>query len=177
MKRVLTRTLIAETLECMRIWDSLEEIGDCLVWTGSVNKYGYPQYKSSTENKCRLVRRMAWKFAGGTINYRVPLGCKCGDRKCVNPEHLYQSSTQAIAKKAAQRGAWSSVTRAAKIAATKRAKGKLTMEQAREIRLSNESGPALAAIYGVNKSLINGIKSGRNWREYANSNPFAALMR
>ena len=53
----------------------------------------------------------------------------------------------------------------------------LTIEQAREIRMSDESGPVLALRYGVDKSLINGIKAGRNWKEYSNTNPFAGLMR
>ena len=48
------------------------------------------------------------------------------------------------------------------------------MEQVREIRLSEDSGPVLAERYGVNRSLIGGIRRGTAWRDY--SNPFAGLM-
>lgn len=166
-----------ETMECMRIWDSLEELGDCLVWTGSLNKYGYPQYKSYVADGCRLVKRMVWMFHGRAIGYRVPIECTCGDKKCLNPAHMRPTTTKAIAKRAAKNGAWSSPIRAAKISASKRSAAKLTVEVAREIRLSKESGRKLAQLYGVNRTVINGIRSGARWKEYTNTNIFAQLMR
>jgi len=165
-----------ETLECMRIWDNLEEIGDCLVWTGSINTYGHPQYKSTVEHGCRLVRRMVWLFSGRSIGYREPLTCTCGDIKCLNPDHLRRTTTQAIAKQAAKRGAWKSLTRAAKISAKRRTSNvaKLDIEKAREIRLSDEPSRVLAARYGVNRSVVSGIRAGTRWREY--TNPYQQLM-
>jgi hypothetical protein len=175
-ERILTSTLIAETLECMRIWDQIEELGNCLNWTGSTNRYGYPQYKSTTHGKCRLVRRMVWKFSGKEIERRKPLGCKCNDRQCVNPDHLFPTTTKALAQKAARAGGWTGLARAAKISANRRKSSiaKLTIEQAREIRMSEESGPVLALRYGVNRTVINGIKAGTRWKDY--SNPFAGLI-
>lgn len=167
--------LIAETLEIMRFLDSTVEEADCILWTGCTNKDGYPIYKAYGCG-CRLVRRGMFELTKGPLLPRIPIGTKCGERKCINPDHLFQSTTQQIAKRAAKRGAFSSATRAAKIAKSKRAKGKLTIEKAREIRMSDESGPVLALRYGVDKSLINGIKAGRNWKEYSNSNPFSGLM-
>ena len=66
--------------------------------------------------------------------------------------------------------------RTAKIAKTRRHSNvnkKLDIDKAREIRMSTESGPVLAARYGVNRSLISRIKRGTDWKDYAN--PYAAL--
>ena len=88
----------------------------------------------------------------------------------------HEQHARDAAQRAAKKGAWKGKARAAKIASTRRANinKKLDMDKAREIRMSTESGPVLAARYGVNKSLINGIKRGTAWKDY--SNPFAALM-
>ena len=51
---------------------------------------------------------------------------------------------------------------------------KLTIEKAREIRLSPDSTVTLVKRYQVDRSLIQGIKAGKRWRDY--SNPFAGLM-
>lgn len=168
-------TEVETILEMMRILDSTEEVGDCILWTGAIGNAGHPIYKPRGCG-CTLVRRAMFELAGGELEPRIPIDTRCGERTCVNPDHLFKATVSGIAKRAARKGAWKSKTRAAKIAAAKRAKGKLTIEQAREIRMSTESGPKLAAIYGVNKSLITGIRSGRNWKEYSNSNPFAGLM-
>lgn len=170
-----TNVLVAETLEIMRLLDSTVEEANCILWTGATSSTGHPIYKPHGCG-CQLVRRKMFELTRGDLTPRVPIDTICGERRCINPAHLRQSTIQDIAKKASKKGAWSSQLRAAKIAAAKRAKGKLTMEQAREIRMSAESGPKLAARYGVNPSLINGIKRGKNWRESANTNPFAGLM-
>ena len=49
----------------------------------------------------------------------------------------------------------------------------MTLEMAREVRASNESGPVLAKRYGVDRSLIGSIRRGEVWKDY--SNPFDGL--
>jgi len=168
--------LIAETLEIMRIMDSTAEEADCILWTGATGQSGHPIYKPQGCG-CTLVRRAMFELTKGSLQPRVPIDTTCGERRCINPAHLVESTVQAVAKRAAKRGAWGGVKRAAKIAATKRLKGKLTIEAAREIRMSDDTGKNLAARYGVHVSLIKGIKAGRAWKEYTNTNPFAGLMR
>lgn len=165
--------LVADTLELMSILDRTEEYGDCLLWTGAVTDTGHPIYKPHGCG-CTLVRRAVFRLCGGVLIPRVPIDTRCEEKRCLNEAHLFQSTIAKIAQKAARRGAFSGFSRKAKIAAAKRLKGKLTMEQANEIRMSQESGPVLAARYSVNKSLINGIKRGKNWRDF--SNPFNQLM-
>ena len=172
-KRILTRTLVAETLQLMALIERTEEYGDCILWTGATSNRGHPIYKPYG-CPCTLVRRAVFSLTIGPLVPRQPIDTTCEERRCINPAHLARSTTQKIAQKAGARGAWSGLARKAKIAATKRGQMKLTLEQARSIRASTETGPVLAARYGVNKSLVNNIKRGVAWREY--SSPFAGLL-
>lgn len=170
-------TEVETIIEMNWILSNCEEIGDCLIWQRSVNADGNPQYRPMYADMSKLVRRTMFRLNGGTIGHRVPLGSHCGDKRCVHPDHHYKSSMQAAARKAAKKGAFSGPAKCAKIAAMKRrTEAKLTMEIAREIRMSEESGPVLGARYGVDASLIRGIKNGTRWKEYSGSNPFAGLM-
>lgn len=152
--------------------DRSEEVGECWIWKQAVSKGGYPIMKLKGCG-CQLVRRVAAKLAGHELAPRQPVATSCSERLCVNPAHCKPSTIRAIAKKAGKAGAWSTPKRSAKIAAAKRAKGKLTAEQAAEIRASTESGPILAARFGIHKSMVNNIKRGDSWRDY--TSPFAGL--
>ena len=165
--------LIANTLEMMAILDRTVEEGECLLWTGATGDSGHPIYKPNGCG-CTLVRRAMFRLAGGELIPRQPIDTRCGDKLCLNAAHLVQSTIAKIGQRAARRGAWSGLARKVKIAKAKRGKMKLTEEKAREIRESSESGPVLAARYGVNKSLVNGIKRGVAWRDYT-PNPWAGL--
>jgi hypothetical protein len=178
-KNPRTQTLIDETMLMMRVVMNIEEVGDCWEWTGAVGNTGHPiihlrqPIEGMPRKGCALVRRFVFMLNGGKLVDRKPLDCKCGNKLCVNPAHIKQSTTSKVAKRAAQNGAWKGEARARRISAAKRAKSKLNIELAREIRLSPESGPVLAARYGVDKSLVNNIKRGTIWRDY--STPFAGL--
>ena len=163
---------VDDMLELMHILDRVVEEGECLLWTGYLGSSGHPMIK--VRKKCRLVRREVFRLCCGNLVPRQPIATRCDERCCVNPAHLFPSSISSIGKKAAKLGAWKGQLRNAKIAATKRAKGKLTIEQAREIRMSTESGPVLARRFNVNTSLINGIKRGSAWKDYAN--PYVSLI-
>lgn len=171
-------TEVETILEMMWILSNCDEIGDCLIWNRSVNADGNPQYRPAYEGMSKLVRRTLFRLDGRTIGHRIPLGSHCGDKRCVNPDHHFPSTMKAVARKAALRGAFSGIAKGAKIAAAKRiTEAKLNLETAREIRMSAESGPKLAARHGVDASLIVRIKAGKCWKEYPSTNPFAALIR
>ena len=170
-------TLVAESLLMMRVVDKIDDDGECWMWAGALSNEGHPiihlRQPVYGHTGCLTVRRFVWLLTHGILQPRAPIGCTCGEKLCVNPAHLYQSTVSKVGKIAAKNGAWKGRDRAIKISMTKRASAKLDIEKAREIRLSLESGPALAARYGVHKSLINGIKRGTVWRDH--SSPFAAL--
>lgn len=158
-------------MDLQTIRERCEEVGDCWIWQGCASP-GYPLVKINGRGAV-LVRRLVCELDGRPPAPRQPVASRCNEKLCCNPAHLFPSSIQAIAKAAAKRGAFSGADRAAKIAATKRAAGKLTMQKAREIRMRTEAAHVLAPIYGVDKSLINKVRSGRAWRDM--SSPFAGL--
>ena len=183
-KNPRTQTLIDETMLMMRVVMNVEEVGDCWEWTGSVTKdTGHPiihmrqPVQGMPRTGCMTVRRLVFMLNGGTLVPRLPIDCKCGNRLCVNPAHLVQSSIQKIAQRAAknadQTGAWKSEDRRRRISLAKRQKAKINLDIARDIRMSPESGPVLAERYGIDKSLVSSIKRGVIWRDY--SSPFAGL--
>lgn len=172
--RVMTQALISETLAMMSIIERTEEYADCMLWTGAVGDSGHPIYKPVSGGCCTLVRRDLFRMVTGSIVPRAPIDTRCGEKRCLNPAHMFQSTVSAVAQRAAKRGAWLGLARRAKIAASRRGTMKLTEEKAAEIRGSSESGPVLALRYGVDKSLVNNIKRGVAWRDYRN--PFLALM-
>lgn len=165
-----------ETLLSMRIMDGVEEVGDCWLWQRGTTPHGYPIMKIAGFGCCH-VRRVVATLVGHQLATREPVETTCNERCCLNPAHLRPSNSRQIAKSAAKRGAFSSLTRRIKIAKNRRmANGvKIDIEKAREIRASSESGPVLAKRYGIAKSAINRIKRGEAWIEYQD-NPFAGLF-
>lgn len=157
------------------IHDRCDEVGDCWIWKGATGAQGYPIVRRRPA-ACLLVRRVAVELDGRPAKPRQPVTATCGDKLCCNPAHLKPSTPAAIARVAAAKGSFATPERAARIAASKRksSQAKLTMEQAREIRMSEESGPVLAERYGVNRSMIGSIRRGTAWRDY--SNPLAGLV-
>lgn len=158
------------TLE--KIKSRCEEVADCWIWQGYTTQTGYPMAKIG--GKVQLVRRVVCELDGRKPAPRQPVASTCNEKRCCNPEHTFPSTIQAVAKAAAKRGAFSTLSRRAKIAATKRAAGKLTMDKATEIRLRTEPAHMLAPIYGVDKSLIVRVRAGKAWRDLSSS-PFAGL--
>ena len=147
------------------------EDGDCWEWTGYCAN-GTPSV--SHAGKMISVRRLFTELLGGKLRegYYVP---KCGNKLCVNPDHIAYNDPKQHMRKAA-RVALKSPTRRLKIQIHKRATvGKLTQEKADEIRSSSEASRVLAAKYGVDKSIICRIKNGQAWVNL--SNPFAGLIR
>jgi hypothetical protein len=170
-------TLVKESLLMMRVTMNIEDNGNCWIWTGAVNQQDHPiihlRQPLYGHKGCLTVRRYVFLLTHGVLPPRQPIGCRCGDKLCVHPDHLFLSTPSKIAKLAAKRGAWKGQARAMKISIAKRTAGKLDADKAAEIRMSDESGPVLAARYGVDKSLINNIKRGNVWKDYGN--PFAGL--
>jgi hypothetical protein len=172
----MTEEFKPDTAMMERIALHCTECGDCLEWNGSASKsktgLRYPNMRINGETK--LVRRVVYEAARGPIRAKHAIRTTCGNDICVNPDHLSMNTTAQISQIAAKAGKFSGLARSAKIAKYRRIHdAKLTLDQAMEIRLSSESGPEIAARYGINRSLAVRIKNGKAWRDY--SNPFMSL--
>ena len=168
--------LLALTHLCIEIEENSTPQGDCVCWTGRVTSEGdHPVMRHYGKDK--LVRRLLWTAIFGDVPAGQQLRTKCRNTLCVNIDHFKPMTHARIGKLAAKETGWPGFAlRRMRIAASRRADApKLTMEIARTIRASDESGPVLAARHNINKSLVNRIKRGQSWAESVSS-PFAGLL-
>ena len=151
--------------------DRIVEDGDCWRWTGSVTARRHPQV--SLDGRPVLARRAAWALAHGPIPAGRILRNTCGLWLCVHPDHARLTTYKGVADECAGLGLMAGKLRAARIAQTQRAAGKVTAEMAREIRTSDESCRTLARRHGISVTWAHRIRRGIAWRDYAS--PWAAL--
>lgn len=156
------------------IYARCEDLGECLRWTGTTCNHVPQMYRSNGRGSGTKkagtywsCRRIVFEERAGPIPpgmFPVPM---CRDKMCVRFEHLRLLTSKQIGQLAAKEGKFSSPMRCAAISAGVRRSGqaKLTIEIAREIRASSESGKDIARRLGVDKSLPPRIRRGEAWRE------------
>jgi hypothetical protein len=69
----------------------VDRSGSCHLWTGSTNGTGYGDLR--VDGEYLLAHRFAYEIAHGPIGVGLVVDHKCGNRLCVNPDHL-QAVTQ-----------------------------------------------------------------------------------
>ena len=130
---------------------SINENG-CHDWTGSIMPNGYGQFHKN--GKTAYAHRVAFELANGAATDFVLH--KCDNRKCVNPEHLFSGT--------------SADNMADMVAKGRQAHGhrnghaKLNAEKVKAIRSEIGLHREIGAKYGVTRSLVSMIRSGRIWR-------------
>lgn len=149
------------------------EEGECLIWTGHVSNDNLPIISENRVKKS--ARRKLYEAVKGVeLKPRQLVRMRCNVLLCMNPEHMRVMDVADVRKQDGKAGKYS--TPAMQIIRTRsaRARGKLTLEQAREIRQSPLSLRKLAQQYGVDKSNIAQIKRGQAWIDH--ENPFAGMF-
>ncbi|MCU0939712.1 MAG: HNH endonuclease [Burkholderiaceae bacterium] len=139
--------------------------GGCLVWAGCLTDSGYPRVWTG---KRHLGRRFLVELMRGRA---VPKGyvvtATCGKRACVAPEHLrvvLHSANQA------QRITNKPADVRIRMTAARRARAKLDMDKAREMRrraAEGETATSLARHFGVSLRTACCVIAGRFYRETA----------
>ena len=139
-----------------RLYNSarLDETG-CWVWAGARDAHGYGML--SINNNTRRAHRVAYEAFCEEIPQGMVICHSCDNPSCINPAHL-RVGTQAdnVADREA-RGRRD--VKGAKIGTSK-----LTEAQALEIKASSAPTAELARYYGVDKSNIWAIRSGKSWK-------------
>lgn len=130
---------------------------ECWPWIKSRIGDGYGKMSSVTiAGEYRLdeyAHRVAWAFENG----RWPAPGKaimhsCDNSWCVNPNHLSEGTYGQNAVDRPRTGKWFGIGRG---------NGKVTLEQALEIRNSSERQIVLAERYGVSQPTISRIRTGK----------------
>lgn len=152
----------------------VREDGGCLRWRG----YSCNGHPGGTIDGWRfLVRRALYEEQRGPIPKGKVIRCTCETPDCINTEHFKLTTYKAVALECGALGLMSGQVRSARIAAVKRAgaQAKITQDDARAIRASDEPLAIVARRYGITPSTASRIRRGTVRREFV-GNPFAGLF-
>lgn len=87
-------------LKPLRVWEyksladmmlKSETAGDCVLWTGTLDKSGYGRMGFQRERNV-LVHRVAYFLSTGEDINGSQIHHTCATRRCFNPEHLQRAS-------------------------------------------------------------------------------------
>lgn len=121
-------------------------MSECILWTGAVTNRGYGQATRSQPRRKVYVHREAWENANGPIPAGRTIHHRCGQRTCLNVEHME------LLTRAEHAGVGGH--------------GKLTAADADEIRRRVEGGERqvdLARAFDVSRALVCKIMARRVW--------------
>lgn len=146
---------ILTILQTARFWSNIDvrEDNECWEWKRSVDSKGYGTVRLN--GKTQAAHRIAYSLAYGEITSEA-IRHTCDNEKCCNPLHLIEGSH---AENVADR-----VIRNRSAIGQKNGRAKLTLEQVKEIIMSQESTATLAIKYGVAKRTIQMARNGENWK-------------
>lgn len=148
--------------------------GECLIWTNKTDKGQSPRLY--VEGQRLYVRPLLWELVK---EFKPPsdrrVTTTCGNRLCVNPDHLRLASPKFICQREGKAGTYSSPAKSRKIALKLREKSALTDAAVAAIRQGDEDSLEVAERYGISKAYVNMIRRGEFRKDYAN--PFAGLVR
>lgn len=157
--------------------NSIED-GDCWIWRLACSSHGTPKVTivDDAKQKQWAVRRYIATLLGMDIEGKLVTN-KCGDPRCVCPDHILVVTKKQMANLIVKRTGYPfKIERNARISASQRRNvGKLTPAIVAEIRQSDATLRELSEKYGVAKSTVGDIKNFEAWKDY--SSPFAGLMR
>lgn len=155
MKKLKSR-LSAKYAE--RFWSKVNIAGpdDCWEWTASRDKDGYGRF--CMEGRRRRANRIAYMFANGFDPCRLGVLHTCDNPACCNPNHLWLGTCLDNNKDRERKH------RSADLRGENAHTVKLTEEQVRYIRQSNDTGISLANQFDVTPSNISLIRNRKNWR-------------
>lgn len=139
-----------------RFWPRVDKTGDCWLWTGPVKRDGGGKFTVGRKSLRPAVA--SYQLCLGPVPRRRIVLASCGNRLCVNPDHL-------VLAEAKERTALM-VQRRRHQFGEKQYSAKLSDQDVLEIvrrYRAGEKGVDLAREFGVMKTCISSIVNGRNW--------------
>lgn len=142
----------------IRIAAKAEQERECLIWKGATDKKGYGMVWV-TPTGCMLVHRATWIDHNGPIPRGMIVMHACDRPPCINLSHLSLGTQTDNQRDAVQKGRH--------VRGERNGTAILTNAQVREIKqrlAAGESPNRIAPGYGMSKSAIWSIKTGRKWK-------------
>lgn len=153
-----------------RFWQHVRISGTdaCWGWTSAVSIHGYGRFK--VNDKMIAVHRYSYWLAYGELPTNLDICHKCNNRRCVNPVHLYAGTAKENVADAIKAGTHHNFvkTRTSGLAPKGESQPKALLIESQVLDIyrrchAGESHRAIAAEYGVGKTTITNIHSGRSW--------------
>jgi hypothetical protein len=141
-----------------RFWEKVDRSSGCWTWRAQRDAKGYGLFAVSRGVPGR-AHRIAWELEYGPIPGGSWVLHRCDNPPCVRPEHLFLGDAAVNARDAQQKGR--------RAAGERHGIAKLTTAQVAAIRLARargETGPSIAARYGVSKTTVYHIATKKTWR-------------
>lgn len=130
-------------------------LNGCIEWQGSINKYGYGL--TNINRKTVTAHRAMYALKVGPIPDGAFLLHTCDNPKCVNPEHLVIGDTNQNMADMVTKG------RQYKPVGSMNNMSKITEKEALEIFNGDGCFQDIADAYGISRSTVSMIKSGKRW--------------
>jgi len=139
-----------------RFWENIIKRGpnDCWRWLGSITQGGYGRI--TIQGKTYNVNRLSYYLDKGEDPGDCYVCHTCDTPSCVNPAHLWLGSQSDNMQDCSHK------RRIAK--GSRHGISKLTEVEVKEILESKETHQSIADTYGVSRSNIGLIKSGKRWK-------------
>lgn len=127
----------------------------CVPCEIGVSSSGYPTAR--VHGRRQGLHRLACEYRNGPPpNPRHHAAHECGNRKCINPRHLYWATPAENVADAIRHGTW--------VHAEKHGGAKLTAMQVNLIRSDSRPKAVVARAYGVAESTIWAIIQHKTWK-------------
>jgi hypothetical protein len=139
-----------------------KQVGDCLVWIGAKNAYGYGIIR--IKGAWKRAHRVAYELANGEITNGFVVMHSCDNRACINLDHLSIGTQQENITDMHMKGRANYKTR------SNHPKAKLTEENVEQIRnryishCERNGASALSREFGVSKQAVLAILRNVTWR-------------
>jgi hypothetical protein len=131
----------------------------CWMWTGAIMSFGYGSFQMWKETKrAEPAHRAAWLLFRGAIPDGLCVCHTCDNPPCVNPDHLYIATHAENMADKIRKG------RCNYPIGSRCGTAKLTEQDIPYIRQSTEGVTALARKFGVGRTAIRRVRSGRGWK-------------
>ena len=148
-----------------RFWDKVAFLGagldECWEWTASRLPWGYGVIgRGRKDGKSRLAHRVSWELENGPIPEGMCVLHHCDNPGCVNPSHLFLGTNMDNTQDMISKG------READRRGAKNPTAKLTRQDVYEIRQMLQQQiyqRVIAMKYGIARSTVSHIKTGRDW--------------
>lgn len=151
-----------------------EEVGNCIEW----QKY-FQNHTPYVQHGDRFVavRALMMELLGHVYKERMFFGVKCGNKACINPNHIVARTAKDHARHMANNTDHRGAIRIAKLQKAAAKRRVLTDDQVMQVLTDERTCKSIAQELGVSSSLIAKIKRGEaNKMVVAKNNPFWGLM-